>query len=169
MDFIPLGDSMKIWKNIFAATLVAASLIAHAESRTIEGRGVAKNRDGISATFAGRANQVDHNTPTGRFEISWMRGDVKISIVCESPRGVAVRNREGRLEGGAVVTVTKGADVRRWEGAFRMTAWDLKNAENPNGKDKIRVRFIRNPWESPEGDFFFEGEVTDGNLAVIKR
>jgi hypothetical protein len=79
-----------------------------------------------------------------------------------------VDGRIGKMEGRAVASVTRNGETRRWEGIVRVTAWDLKNSENPNGRDKLRMRFIRNPWESPEGDFYFEGAVTDGGLEVKK-
>ena len=159
---------MKLLKSLMAALAVATALAAHADTRVIEGHGIAKNRDGIAAAFNLRVGQVNNDPAQGRFEMSWTRGDVKIKITTEHPRFVGIRDREGRFEGPAIVTVTKGADVRRWEGTVYFTALDLRDANHQQLKDKVRVRFIRNVWENPEGDFFFEGEVTEGDVSVKK-
>lgn len=159
---------MRLKKQIAVFFVLSAALVARAETKLIEGRGVAKSADGVAAAFNLRVGQVDPNPPQGRFEIVWTRGDATVTITSAAPRFVGVREREGRFHGPATVSVKKGNDVRRWEGTVYFTAMDLRDASHPDRKDRIRVRFIRNVWESPEGDFFFEGPVTEGNVLVKK-
>jgi hypothetical protein len=156
--------------NSVIATTVAifAALSAHAETRSITGHGVAKNAAGLLARFAVNVSQVDTNPAIGRFEMGWTHGDAKIAIVSDHPRVVLVRENEGRFYGPAVVTVTRGTDVRHWSGTVYFTALDRHDAHHTTSPDLVRCRFIRDPWQSPEGDFFFEGLLTEGDVAVKK-
>lgn len=159
---------MRLNKQIAVFFALSAALVARADTKLIEGRGVAKAPDGVTAAFNLRVGQVDPNPPQGRFEMSWTRGGVTVTVTSATPRFVGVRDREGRFHGPAMVAVKKGNDVRRWEGTVYFTALDLRDANRQERKDRVRVRFIRNVWEAPEGDFFFEGEVTEGNVLVKK-
>jgi len=162
------GLKMKLLKTLAVLFVVGSTLGASAETRTITGHGAAKNREGLVSRFEMRLGQVNSDPAAGRLAMSWTRGDVKVSIVCERPHSVGVREHEGKMAGLAVATVTKGTDVRHWEGTVYLTCVDLRDATHTTQPDRIRMRFIRNPWESPEGDFFFEGLVTDGDISVKK-
>lgn len=157
---------MKLIKILVATTAVMSALSAQAETRLIEGNGNAKNREGILAHFELRVAQTNDGPAAGKFLMRWKRADAEILVTCDHPRYVAVRDREGRFEGPAKVVVRKNDGVRSWEGNVFFTGWDLNPASaHP---DRVRMRFIRNPFEAPEGDFFYEGEVVLGNLVVKK-
>lgn len=160
---------MKLAKFAFACAALASVALAQAETRVIEGRGVAKNAAGIPARFGVNVRQVDNTTPTGQLEFGWTAGDRTILITCLHPRFVGVREHEGRMHGPAKVTVKRGTETRTWEGTVYFTALDLRRPDGGTGHDKVRIRFIRDVWGNPEGDFFFEGVVTEGGVSVLKR
>ena len=158
---------MRLINILVAGAALGATAVANAETRLIEGYGAAKNAAGLMAQFQVRTIQVNNNAASGRLTFVIKRSDSTATIVCERPRYVAITEHQGRFEGPAKVTVKNATGERTWEGNVFFTGWDLKPAV-ANKADKVRVRFIRNPFESPEGDFFYEGEVTDGQLVVRK-
>jgi len=156
-------------KSILAVSIATfATFVAQAETRSIVGHCVATNADHIAARFNVNVSQVDNQVPAGTFEIGWKRGDANITLACNHPRAVLVNEHQGRFYGPAVATVKIGDNIRRWEGTIYVTVLDRRDANHQTERDVLRVRFIRDVWSNPEGDFFFEGLVTDGDIVVKK-
>lgn len=156
---------MKTLTKIAAiAGATAAALPALAALLTMEGRGVAANRDGQRTQFAFHVRKQDNQPPTGRFEASWARGDARLSLTCTNVRYAAAVRNYGRFSGPGVLKVTTAQGVREVEGTVFVSMWD----ESPAGStpDKIRVRFIRDPFGPPAQDHYFEGAVVEGGLSV---
>ncbi|MBS1724288.1 MAG: hypothetical protein JSS66_15200 [Armatimonadetes bacterium] len=157
---------MRVSHVVLLAGLAAASALACAQNKLIEGRGTARNTAGLNAAFAFHVTQEGTNAALGRIEVGWRVNDVQIGILCEHPRFLGITEHQGRAYGPARVKVTRGTTVKYIDGTVYFTAWDLRPPEGGTHRDRIRVRFIRDPWGSPEGDQFFEGEVMDGDVVV---
>lgn len=159
---------MNLQARILATLAVAVVAVpACAASLLMEGRGVATNRAGLRTSFHFNVRKDDSNPPVGRFEAGWSRGDARISVSTENVRYAAVVRNFGRFSGPGVLKVTTTQGVREVEGVVYVSMWD--NAPGGSGPDKIRIRFIRDPFGSPEHDHYFEGLVVDGNLVVRSR
>src|SRR5690242_11919947 len=113
--------------HIFApVALLLAAAASNADTRVIEGRGAAANKDRLKAQFEGRVAQVNNNAATGRFAVQWKREAATITIVCEHPASVMVREHEGRMTGPAKVTVVGHDGTKSWEGTVFLTVVDNK-------------------------------------------
>ncbi|MBS1713251.1 MAG: hypothetical protein JST30_02815 [Armatimonadetes bacterium] len=155
---------------IIRATLLLGAALgtcaaAHAETRAIEGHGFAKNRANQTIRFDMAVSQVDDAAAQGRIEFKWRNGAREVTVTCARPNGVRVGPREARTSGRAVMTVRANGNTVKTEGEVFVAAFD--SADNAH-RDRVRFRFVRDPFGSPEGDFFFEGEVVDGNIVVRK-
>lgn len=158
---------MRLAHILVASAALAVSMSANADTRLIEGKGEAKNREGFVSHFDLRVAQTNDAAASGKFLFTWKRLDAEITVTTLNPRAVRVAEHEGRMEGPAKVTVKRNGQVNSWEGTVFFTGLDLLTKTGANA-DKVRMRFIRNPFEAPEGDFFFEGPVVSGNLVVKK-
>jgi hypothetical protein len=151
----------------FAAALLAMAFVpASAGSVLMEGRGIAANRNGVRANFAFRVAKRDNNPPVGTFEAAFpIRNDARVVISTDAPRYAAGVRNYGRFSGPGTATVITAQGRRVVEGMVFVSMWD--NGDNSGQtKDRLRIRFIRDPFGTPEHDFFYEGAVVDGNLVV---
>lgn len=157
---------MKLLKTLLIAVPITCALAAHADTRLIEGKGSAKNAAGITAEFDLRVGQINDQPAQGRFAMGWRNGDKSVLVTSTSPKWVGVVEKKGRFHGPGKVTVKIGATERSWEGTIYFSAADNKpGSDHP---DVVRLRFIKNVWDSPEGDFFFEAPVVTGDIVVKK-
>jgi hypothetical protein len=154
---------------VATALLAASSAFAQADVRhLIEGRGVAVNPNNLRAAFEMRLVKEGLNAPTGNFVIGWTRENAQIRISLTHPAGMNTMENVGKFSGRAVARVVINGQARETPGQVFVTVVDGRNREHPNGVDRIRVRFIRDIWGSPEGDHFFEGVVREGDI-LVKR
>jgi hypothetical protein len=158
--------SIRVLKSLAAALLATAFVPASAGSVHMEGRGVATNHFGVRANFAFRVGKRDNEPPVGTFEAAFpLRNDARVVIACENPRYAGAVRNYGRFSGPGTATIITAQGRRVVEGMVFVSMWDSGDNTGQT-KDKLRIRFIRDPFGTPEHDFFYEGVVADGNLVV---
>jgi hypothetical protein len=159
----------KILTLAVASAAFAASAVA--DTKFIEGQGVAEGPRGLRAEFGVSVRKVDANKPEGRFNIAWTLNNAQINIsLAQPPANLGVREKTGRFSGPAIKRVRTAQGTKEIRGWAYVTCVDLRDPQNPGDrKDHITVRFVRDLWGNPDGDDFFAGAVIRGDVAVGVR
>jgi hypothetical protein len=164
---------MKLPNRLFALHAVALVFAAGAmaDTKTIEGRGMAEGPRGVRAEFAVNVRKVDENRPEGRFTVTWSFDNAQITVsLAQPPAMLEVVEKTGRFSGLAVKTVRTAQGTRQIRGRVYVTCVDHHDPNNPGQrKDHLTVRFVRDVWGHPEGDEYFAGVVVRGDLSVAAR
>ncbi len=160
------------FKNLLVCLLVSLFALAAAtviQTDNAQGTGRAVSGDGHRAYFTFNATKVSHNSSShisGTFDLLVPGADANHStrVHVDPVTTMNVVTNTARFGGDGILRIQDGTNLHYYHGSVVVYAISNRHPGEAGDPDRIAVHFV--PATAGDPTFGFEGNVTDGDIAV---